>query len=79
MRLRVELLRYLARLQIISAPLVILNVSGDQNFLSSVIRAALDHINIIILENNFCIHALQADRADAQREIVVDVISFSHE
>ena len=75
---RVECIGHLRRLVIVSDVFVILHIVGDQHFRIAMLRAALEHKDFVVIENDFGVDSLQAYRAKTQREIVVSVFSSGH-
>ena len=72
---RREPARHLARLHVVADAAVVLGVARDEHFLllAAAMPAPLEHVHRAVLQDDLGLHAAQAPRAQAQREIVVGV------
>ena len=74
----VEGVRCLRRLVVVADVFVIGDVIGDDDFRLSVFRAPLEHVNLVVVEDNLGINASEALRAKTQRKIIVGILSRRH-
>jgi hypothetical protein len=75
---RVELHRQLARLQAEPRSLVVLDIGRNQDFFQPMPPAPLMHVDALILENDLRLHLAMARRADAVRQLEVEIGPVSH-
>ena len=59
----------------LAAPLVVIHVVRYQHLFTAVLRAALQHKDFVVLENNLAFNLTQASRADGDYNVVEKVRS----
>ena len=74
----IEAVRGFGRFVVIADAPIVFCIIGNKHFGAAVLRAMLEHENLLILKDNFSVYSPQTMRAEAQRKIIVGVISYRH-
>jgi hypothetical protein len=64
-RFGVEFKRHFTALGIIAAVFIIFHIRGDQYLFKTMLAAVFEHVNLIVLKNNFGVNPAQTGRANA--------------